>query len=175
MDWSLILQYKTWMYSILSTSMGFLRWKNIGLTTKTSHLCLLEAEILQNSCFRAAILKSKMAAAKVVQSRVSCSYIKEHTKYYQCANFHTFFTKWTISLKSWPNLLHYLWSSRLSFKPTASFACDRFTALRLLSAACNQQQSVFVCNRWSSLSQNGRKFWHARPILLWLSVVMAYM
>jgi len=96
MDWSLILQYKTWMYSIWSTSMGFLMWKNIRLATKTSHLCLLEAEILQNSCFGAAILKSKMAATTVVRSRVSGSYIKEHTKCYQCANFHTFFTKWTI-------------------------------------------------------------------------------
>ena len=61
--------------------------------TKTIHLCLLEGEILQNSCFGAAILKSKMAATTVVRSRVSCSYIKEHTKYYQSANSHTFFTK----------------------------------------------------------------------------------
>jgi len=80
MDWILILQYKTWMYSIWGSSMGFLRWKNIGLDTKTSHLCLLEAEILQNSCFGAAILKSKMAATTVVQSRVSCYYIKKHKK-----------------------------------------------------------------------------------------------
>ena len=58
----------------------------------------------------AASLKSKMAAIKVLKSRVYRSFLnKLYGSLKLCAKFQTFITFWTISVKIGPYLLYYSW------------------------------------------------------------------
>ena len=69
---------------------------------------MIWAELLLFQFLQAAILKSKMAAKIGVGSRGSINFLKEHEKLYKCANFHTFFKKWTIRVKFGPYSPHYV-------------------------------------------------------------------